>query len=261
MAKVTQLQVAQPIVLAEEVERSFNPATVDRMAEGASDEDLSVMAQQVRTLGRVSWTTFCIVCGHLVKRAVQRGGGKRTRRGMAEIAKTIDAHISDVSRAVSVYERIIKPRVERDGIAAQFPVNGRTYYELAADAERFSGKPALEYLEVVEDRLAGGRFSVREFRQFLIDEGAIPATTRFHDATTRDESTAALNLMGALMKCSDDSFEYLLRSDAERGSRVFFDLVDLIDRWRGIAERLLQAMPPTRTNEVDSAADEPFDML
>lgn len=256
MKKVALMEIATaPIMLSEQIEKALNPAVVDRIAEDATDDALGVMAQQVRGLARASWTTYCIVCAHLVRRVTERGNGKRSRKGMTEVAKLIDAHISDVSRAVQVYERIIKPRVDRDGMEAQFPVNGRTYYELASDAERHSGTPALKYLELAEDRLAAGRFSVREFRQELIDQGAIPAAVRFHDATTRSDSTRIVEILSALLAVHDDGVEYLMRSDIDRASRLISEAHEALSRWSVVLDRYLMARPSTPEpdeSEIDS---------
>jgi len=244
------------VEIVEQVDRVMHPAVLDRAAETATTDDLTLMASQAKGLARVAWTTYCIVCAHLVKR-IAENGNKRTRKGMTEAAKITDSHISDISRAVQVYERIIKPRIEQYGEMAVFPVHGRSYYELAADAERHSGRSAMRLIEEVEDRLAEGRFSVREFRQYLIEQGAIPASARFHDATTRSESDTVREVLGALVKCHDDACEYFMRTDTDRASEYILEAHEVLSRWKTKLEKFLESAPVVSASDRDE--DVPFD--
>lgn len=206
MATVGVVPMSPAVTALERLERALHPARVDEVVGAASDSDLQLLYLQARSLGRLAWVTMAIVAGHALDRAdaLVADGGPRTTTGAA-VSAAFGVHKSEISRMGKIYRRIIKPRLAALSDEANFPIDGRSYYEVAIEAADFSGHDALDLIARAEDGIAAGGFSVRKYRQALTDDGLLPARPVDDDAQTLDTRVAEFRaLLQRLAAIEDD---------------------------------------------------------
>lgn len=181
-----------------------DPTSGRALQEPATEEQLVEMFGQARSLHQNSWIAMAIVCGE----AISRVGADRM--GYRRLSKALGVHKTEVVRLVDVYRGVIRPRLERDGDGALFPLQQQTYYVLACEAARHSqGKAtALELIERVEAKRTGvvapddptprptTRYTTAEFRNDLVADGLL----RRPEAEAED---AAERLLAALRTLAD----------------------------------------------------------
>lgn len=198
-----------------EFDRALQPARVYRLVTGrdpntgarlkdalpADDEQLVRMFQQARSLNQNSWLAMAIVCGEAVSRVGE------DRLGFRRLARALECHKSEVVRLVRVYREIIKPRIERDGDGATFPVTQMVYYTLACEAAAQSPEKSATALELFERaeiaRDGERRFTSREFRETLISEGYL----KRGPSALEDGAARALEALRVLSEIPDDVVE------------------------------------------------------
>lgn len=205
-AAVGEVPVSPAVAALERLETALHPARVDEVVAQATDDDLQLLYLQARMLGRLSWLTMAIVAGHALDRAEK---GQLT---VTAVAESFGVHKSEISRAAKVYRRIIKPRLEAQGADARFTIDGRTYYEVAIEAADHSGEDVLVLIERAEDHLANGGYSVRRYRQDLIDDGFLPPEDEADTATNAALDARAAALREQLMRLAKFEDDTLMRA-------------------------------------------------
>ena len=210
------LDGARSLMVTAVVERTLSPGVVDEMAARASDDELIELCAQMKTLQGVTWTTHCILIGHMLHRICEREKGNpktRVQNGVRVLARQLEMPKSEICRAGQVYTEILLPRIEEQGAAATFPVRGRTYYDIAVQAAHISKKPALEIFEAAEEKVIAGGYSLRAFRQELIDNGTIPASSNVLGQTLDELGAGFKAMLVAIVATKDDVISRLVAND------------------------------------------------
>ncbi len=190
-----------------------DPMTGQVLTEPATEEQLAEMFGQARSLHQNSWIAMAIVCGE----AISRTGDDRM--GYRRLAKALSVHKTEVVRLVDSYRGVIRPRLQRDGDAALFPLQQQSYYTLACEAAKQSGGAvtALELIERVEAKRTGvegaddptprpsTRYTTSDFRNDLIAQGLVKRP----EAEAED---AAERVLAALRTLADAPADVLARA-------------------------------------------------
>lgn len=241
------------IAVADVAERILQPAAVDDMASRATDDELLALCGQIKVLQGISWTTHCILIGHMLHRVRERARTdpkSKTLLGVRELARQLEMPMSEVSRAASVFHEIILPRIQAQGAAAVFPVRGRSYYDLAIRAAHATKKPALPIFEAAEALVIDGGYSLRRFKQDLIDSGAVPRSHPMAGGSLEDLGHGFLVALRTLVTTHDDTITWLL----EEKPQELLDAVEpMMAMLAKIARELAVAPSPVKEYDGDSA--------
>lgn len=127
-----------------------------------------------------------VAIGAILLRAIAAGRAHELAGHGDGITKQLasDLGISErqTERYVRIYHEIIKPRIARDGDAAQFYLEEKAFYDTACEAAPIVKLPAAELIEQAEERRAGdAKFSANRWRKELGlsgDEGSTVAPDR-----------------------------------------------------------------------------------
>lgn len=130
-----------------------------RFAQAPEGGDLATALVNVQNLGARGWLAMAAIIGAHQERA-PRGSGI-----LDKTADTFGLHRSRAALLGRIYREIIKPRLDRDGHRAEWPLRETQWYETAIKLASGLGKEPLEILEDAErSREREPKLTVRKWR-------------------------------------------------------------------------------------------------
>lgn len=133
---------------------------VHRAIQDLDEAGIVALASEAATTERGSWFATARAIGELQRRAGYRSAA------VSKYASALKVSPATAYELGAIDKKILLPRLQADGDAAQFPIHEKriyvTAYKLAADIKR----PALEILRFAEQqRATNKRFSARKLRE------------------------------------------------------------------------------------------------
>ncbi len=130
-----------------------------RFAQAPDGGDLAESLLGVRHLGSRGWLAMAALIG-AHQESAPRGSGI-----LDKAAETFGIHRSRANVLGQIYREIIRPRLQRDGGAAQWPLRETLWYETAIKIASGVGREPLEILEEAErTRAQNPRLTVKRWR-------------------------------------------------------------------------------------------------
>lgn len=225
-----------------DAESTITPAKLAATAAVAGGVELQSMWRQAYSLHQASWVAMAIIAGEACARIGTREPGQEPIT-LDDVAALFEKHRTYISKMARVYEMILKPRIDVQGENATFPIE-QSFYELACDAAKFTGRSALEFIDEAEDIKSGERLTVREFRQLLLDKGSLPKTEAPNGSNALAARLAAS--LQDIVGTPDDVQDAAIKILADDLPEVLTGVEAVVERMR---KRRTAVLKKTRTRE------------
>jgi hypothetical protein len=172
------------------IEQALNPAVLDRLLKDAPMELLISGYHEAMAAVAKGWITAAVCVG----RAQEHDGYGDDVVG--ELAKAFEIGVRHLARLGQIYRDIIKPRIERDGDAAQFFLEEQGWYRVAIEASPKLDKPPVTLIEEAEEKKAADpKYSPTRWREDLgVDED---------EGSTTSDAKSYFRQMKKLAKAGD----------------------------------------------------------